>query len=47
MEWKIVEILFQPPGRPTRKPLVRYKRFSYQAGSWTKPRRIVAKVEHH
>jgi hypothetical protein len=34
-------------GRPTRKPLVRYKSFSYQAGSWTKPRRIVAKVEYH
>jgi hypothetical protein len=26
---------------------VRYKSFAYQAGSWTKPRRIVAKVEHH
>jgi len=26
---------------------VRYKSFSYQAGSWTQPRRIVAKVEHH
>jgi hypothetical protein len=47
LEWKIVEILFRPPGRPSRKPLVRYKSFSYQAGSYTKPRRIVAKVEHH
>ncbi len=26
---------------------MRYKSFSYQAGSWTKPRKIVAKVEHH
>ena len=37
----------RPPGRPGHKPLVRYKRFQYQASSWTKPRRIVAKVEHH
>lgn len=34
-------------GRPSHKPLVRYKSFRYQAGSWTQPRRIVAKVEHH
>ena len=27
--------------------LVRYKSFRYQAKSWTTPRRIVAKVEHH
>ena len=37
----------RPPGRPGHKPLVRYKRFQYQASSWTTPRRIVAKVEHH
>ncbi len=47
LEWKIVGILFRPPGRPRRKPPVRYKSFAYEAGSWTKPRRIVAKVEHH
>ena len=39
--------LFRPPGRPSRKPLVRYKSFRYKAASWSKPRRIVAKVEHH
>ena len=27
--------------------LVRYKSLRYQAKSWTTPRRIVAKVEHH
>ena len=43
----IEDILFRPPGRPGRKPLVRYKSFRYQAESWSKPRRIVAKVEHH
>ncbi len=47
LEWEVAEILCRPPGRPSRKPLVRYKSFAYQAGSWTKPRRIVAKVEHH
>jgi hypothetical protein len=47
LEWEIGELLARPPGRPGRKPLVRYKSFSYQAGSWRKPRRIVAKVEHH
>lgn len=35
------------PGRPSRKPLVRYKSFYYQADSWTMARRVVAKVEHH
>jgi DDE family transposase len=24
-----------------------HKSFAYQAGSWTKPRRIVTKVDHH
>jgi hypothetical protein len=47
LEWEIAELLFRPPGRPSRKPLVRCKSFQYQAGSWTQPRRIVAKVEHH
>ena len=47
LEWEIADILFGPPGRPSAKPLVRYKSFRYQAESWSKPRRIVAKVEHH
>ena len=47
LELEIEDILFRPPGRPSRKPLVRYKSFRYQAKSWTTPRRIVAKVEHH
>ena len=47
LELGIEDILFRPPGRPSRKPLVRYKSFRYQAESWSKPRRIVAKVEHH
>ena len=47
LELAVEEILFRPPGRPSGKPLVRYKSFRYQAKSWTTPRRIVAKVEHH
>ncbi|HUE87723.1 MAG TPA: IS1380 family transposase [Vicinamibacterales bacterium] len=47
LEAEIEDILFRPPGRPSHKPLVRYKSFQYQAESWTTPRRIVAKVEHH
>jgi hypothetical protein len=47
LELAIEAILFRPRGRPTRKPLVRYKSFEYQADSWATPRRIVAKVEHH
>ena len=47
LELATEDILFRPPGRPGRKPLVRYKSFRYQAESWSKPRRIVAKVEHH
>jgi hypothetical protein len=34
-------------GRPTHKPVVRYKSFLYQAASWNKARRVVAKVEFH
>ena len=47
LEWEIADILFRPPGRPSLKPQVRYKSFRYQAQSWSKPRRIVAKVERH
>jgi len=37
----------RPVGRPPRKPVVKYHDFSYQAGSWDRPRRVVAKVEWH
>ena len=47
LELEIEDILFRPPGRPSRKPLVRYKSFRYQAESWSQARRIVAQVEHH
>ena len=47
LELAVEDILFRPPGRPSCKPLVRYKSFRSQAKSWTTARRIVAKVEHH
>ena len=31
LELEIEDILFRLPGRPSRKPLVRYKSFRYQA----------------
>ena len=33
LELDIEDLLFRPPGRPSRKPLVRYKSFRYQAKS--------------
>jgi len=43
----IAHLLKRPVGRPSRKPKVFYHSFRYQAGTWGKPRRIVAKVEWH
>jgi hypothetical protein len=34
-------------GRPPQEVRRYYSSFSYRAGSWTKPRRVVAKVEWH
>jgi hypothetical protein len=34
-------------GRPSQKPLFRFKSFLYQAASWAMARRVVAKVEFH
>jgi hypothetical protein len=28
-------------------PLVRYRSFEYQAASWDRSRRAIAKIEHH
>ena len=43
---EIEDILFVRRERPSRKPLVRYKSFRYQAESWSRARRVVVKVEH-
>ena len=47
LQKKIQHLLTRPVGRPTRKPIVLYGDFKYQAASWDKPRRVVAKVEWH
>ncbi len=44
---RIGHLLTRPVGRPPKKPQVFFASFSYQAQSWTKPRRVVAKVEWH
>ncbi len=40
-------LLTRPVGRPPNEVRRLYANFTYQAGSWTKPRRVVAKVERH
>jgi hypothetical protein len=47
LERDITELLKRPVGRPSYKPVVRYKDFRYQAASWKTARRVVAKVEFH
>lgn len=40
-------LLTRPVGRPSHKPLVRYKSFFYPAASWNAARRVIAKVEFY
>jgi Transposase DDE domain group 1 len=47
LQERIGHLLTRPIGRPPRKPQVFHASFSYQAQSWSKPRRVVAKVEWH
>jgi hypothetical protein len=35
------------PGRPPNHVVRRYNSFHYRAKSWSKPRRVVAKIEFH
>jgi hypothetical protein len=43
----IAHLLTRPVGRPPNHVRRYYASFSYQAGSWNKKRRVVAKVEWH
>ena len=43
----IAPLLTRPVGRPSRAPKVFYASFQYQAASWQRARRVVAKVEWH
>jgi len=44
---EIDHLMTRPVGRPSLKPKVFYHSFMYQAGTWDRPRRVVAKVEWH
>jgi hypothetical protein len=47
LQRKIEHLLTRPVGRSPNKPVAWYDSFMYQAASWDKPRRVVAKVESH
>ena len=47
LQERIGHLLTRPVGRPPKKPQVSFASFTYQAQSWAKPRRVVAKVEWH
>src|SRR5262249_33753224 len=44
---RIGYLLTRPVGRPPHHVRRFHANFSYQAGTWTKPRRVIAKVEWH
>src|SRR5271155_4799944 len=44
---RIGYLLKRPVGRPPNEVRRYYANFIYQAASWTKPRRVIAKVEWH
>jgi hypothetical protein len=44
---EIDHLLTRPVGRPPKRPIVYYHHFVYQARSWERARRVVAKVEWH
>ena len=52
-EWRpedvreIDPLLTRPVGHPPNRPIVWSHDFLYQAGSWSRPRRVIAKVEWH
>ena len=47
LQQRIGWLLKRPVGRPPHEVRRYYASFRYQAASWTKPRRVVAKVEWH
>ena len=45
---KVADRLTRPVGRPSQTKVKRlYEDFEYQAASWDKPRRVIAKIEWH
>ena len=47
LQARIGYLLKRPVGRPPNEVRRFHANFTYQAGSWTKPRRVIAKVEWH
>jgi hypothetical protein len=47
LERNIVHLLRRPVGRPSKRPKVFYHAFRYQAKSWGRARRVVARIEWH
>jgi hypothetical protein len=47
LQRRIGHLLTRPVGRPSKKPVVWFTSFRYQAKGWTRARRVVAKVEWH
>jgi hypothetical protein len=47
LQERIGYLLKRPVGRPPNEVRRFYANFTYQAGSWIKPRRVIAKVEWH
>jgi hypothetical protein len=45
LQGRIGYLLTRPVGRPPNEVCLSYANFTHQAGTWTKPRRVVAKVE--
>ena len=47
LQERIGYLLKRPVGRPSNDVRRSYASFTYQAGSWSKSRRVIAKVERH
>lgn len=47
LEREIEHLLTRPVGRPSHKPKMFFHSFQYQAKSWQRSRRVVAKIEWH
>jgi hypothetical protein len=47
LQERIGYVLKRPVGRPSNEVRRSYANFTYQAASWTRPRRVIAKVEWH
>ena len=47
LQSRIGYLLTRPVGRPPHHVRRFHANFGYQAGTWTKPRRVIAKVEWH